>query len=170
MRRGPFFFFFFFFSLFKTTKICFGLPKWKFSTGKKHFTLGKKIRKNDLAPSKNFPVMPLVWFHSKLNYMKLLKQTEFCRESKFVKLKPHKCENLHSKKIKYFRLAKSSTSKSPPHLKFTGKKNTFEIIVSIRPSQMATSGSNPACRPFLLGSLSTLIYIETHREMVFIWR
>ena len=30
-----FFFFFFFF-------FCFGLPKWEFSTGKKHFTTGKK--------------------------------------------------------------------------------------------------------------------------------
>ena len=48
--------FFFPFSLFKMTKICFvlGLPKWKFSTGKKHFKPGKKIRKNDFAPSEKF--------------------------------------------------------------------------------------------------------------------
>ena len=31
-----------------------GLPKWKFATGKKHFTPGKKIRKNDFTPSEKF--------------------------------------------------------------------------------------------------------------------
>ena len=52
MRRGPFFFFFCF-SLFKTTKFVLGLPKWKFSTGKKN-------QENNFAPSeKNFPVTPL---------------------------------------------------------------------------------------------------------------
>ena len=43
---------FFFFSLFKTTKIGFGCTKMEiFYREKKHFTLGKKIRKNDFAPS-----------------------------------------------------------------------------------------------------------------------
>ena len=49
MMRGPFFFFFAFrFS--KPLKFVLGLPKWKFSTGKKTFHAGKKIRKNDFAP------------------------------------------------------------------------------------------------------------------------
>ena len=59
MRRGPFFFFFFASHFSKPLKFVLGLPKWKFSTGKKHFTPGKKIRKNDFAPQKNFPVTPL---------------------------------------------------------------------------------------------------------------
>ena len=41
------FFFIFCFSLFKITKFVLGLPKWKFSTG-------KKIMKNDFAPSEKF--------------------------------------------------------------------------------------------------------------------
>ena len=44
---------FFFISLFKTTEICFGSPKWEFCTGKKHFALGKN-RKNDFAPSEKY--------------------------------------------------------------------------------------------------------------------
>ena len=32
-------------------KFVLGLPKYKFSTGKKHFTPGRKIRKTDFAPS-----------------------------------------------------------------------------------------------------------------------
>ena len=36
-----------------------GLSKWKFSTGKKHFTPGKTSEKMTLLPQKNFPVMPL---------------------------------------------------------------------------------------------------------------
>ena len=40
-----------------------GVPKWKFSTGKKHFKPGKKSGKMTLAPQKNFPVMPLpMWY------------------------------------------------------------------------------------------------------------
>ena len=59
MRRGPFFFFFFFhFS--KQRKFVLGLPKWKFSTGKKHFTPGKKSREITLPPQKKKnPVTPL---------------------------------------------------------------------------------------------------------------
>ena len=42
-----FLFLFFGFSLFKTTEIYFGLPKWEFSSGKKKkFHAGKKFRKN----------------------------------------------------------------------------------------------------------------------------
>ena len=73
MRRGPFLFFFsfsfFFFFLFifcffafhfsKPLKFVLGLPKWKFSTGKKHFTLGKN-QENNFAPPKMFPLTPLV--------------------------------------------------------------------------------------------------------------
>ena len=50
-ERPPFFFFFFASHFSKSVKFVLGLPKWKFSTGKKLFTLGKKIRKNDFAPS-----------------------------------------------------------------------------------------------------------------------
>ena len=41
-------------------KFVFGLPKWKFSTGKKHFTPGKKSGKMTLPTQKNFPVTPLL--------------------------------------------------------------------------------------------------------------
>ena len=47
-------FFFFAFHFSKPLKFVLGLPKWKFSTGKKHFTAGKKLRKNDFAPSEQF--------------------------------------------------------------------------------------------------------------------
>ena len=50
MRRGAYFFFHFS----KWLKFVLGLPKWKFPTGKKHFTPGKKVRKNDFAPSEKF--------------------------------------------------------------------------------------------------------------------
>ena len=58
-RRGPppFFFslsLFFCFSLFKTTEIVLGLPKWEFSNGKKHFTMGKKSGKMTLPTPKIF--------------------------------------------------------------------------------------------------------------------
>ena len=55
-------FFFFFASHFskKPLKLVLGLPKWKFSTGKKHFTPGKKSGKMILPPQKNFPVMPCI--------------------------------------------------------------------------------------------------------------
>ena len=53
-----FFFFFFFFFLFtfffhflKPLKFVLGLPKWEFSTGKKHFTPGKISGKMTLPPS-----------------------------------------------------------------------------------------------------------------------
>ena len=46
---------FFFLSTFKKRqKFVLGLPKWKFSTGKKRFTPGKKSGKNDFAPSEKF--------------------------------------------------------------------------------------------------------------------
>ena len=48
MRRGLFFFFFFFFFAFhfsKRRKFVLGVPKWKFSTGKKDFTPGKNQEK-----------------------------------------------------------------------------------------------------------------------------
>ena len=66
IKRGEdfffFFFFFFFFLLFtfeNDWKFVLGLPKWEFSTGKKHFTPGKKSGKMTLPPQKNMPVMPL---------------------------------------------------------------------------------------------------------------
>ena len=60
-----FFFFFFCLSLFKPLKFVLGLPKWKLSTWKKHFTPGKKSGKMTLPLQKSFPVTPLVcstWF------------------------------------------------------------------------------------------------------------
>ena len=62
-RWGPFFFFFAF-HFWKRKKFVLGLPKWEFSTGKKHFTPGKKSGKMTLPPQKNMPVMPLVSCHS----------------------------------------------------------------------------------------------------------
>ena len=55
-----FFVFVFAFHLWKRRKFVLGLPKWEFSTGKKHFTPGKKIRKNDFAHSENMPFTPLI--------------------------------------------------------------------------------------------------------------
>ena len=49
-----FFFFFFCLSLFKTTKICFGSTKVVIFYQEKAFHAGKKIRKNDFAPSEKF--------------------------------------------------------------------------------------------------------------------
>ena len=60
MREDLPFFFFFFFSLLKMVKNLFWVyQKWKFSTGKKHFTPRKNSGKMNLPPQKNFPVMPL---------------------------------------------------------------------------------------------------------------
>ena len=53
-------FFFFCFSLFKTTKICFGSNKLDIFYWEKAFHTRKKIRKNDFAPQKKFPVTPLM--------------------------------------------------------------------------------------------------------------
>ena len=61
-----FFFFFFFFLLFSFENdgnLFLGLPKWKFSTGKKHFTPGKKSGKMTLPPQKSMPVTPLKKIH-----------------------------------------------------------------------------------------------------------
>ena len=46
---------------FKTTKICFGSTKIEILYREKAFHAGKKIRKNDFAPSENCPVTPWVW-------------------------------------------------------------------------------------------------------------
>ena len=54
MRRGPSSSSSFFFSLLKPLKFVLGLPKWEFSSGKKHFTSGKKIRKNDFTHSEKY--------------------------------------------------------------------------------------------------------------------
>ena len=57
---GEDFFFFFAFHFSKRWKFVSGVPKWKFSTGKKNFTR-KKIRKKDFATSeKNFLLRP--WY------------------------------------------------------------------------------------------------------------
>ena len=44
----------------KRWKFVLGLPEWEFSTGKKHFTPGKKSGKMTLPPQKNMPVTPLL--------------------------------------------------------------------------------------------------------------
>ena len=38
----------------KFVNLILGLPRWEFSTGKKHFTQGKKTKKNDFAPSEKY--------------------------------------------------------------------------------------------------------------------
>ena len=48
------FFFFFLLSLLKTTKICFGSTKMGIFYWEKTFHAGKKIRKNDFAPSEKY--------------------------------------------------------------------------------------------------------------------
>ena len=62
IKRGEDLFFFFFFLLFtfeNNRNLFLGLPKWEFSTGKKHFMPGKKSGKMTLPPQKNMPVTPL---------------------------------------------------------------------------------------------------------------
>ena len=73
IKRGedPFFFcfvclFFFCFSLSKTTEICFGSTKMViFYRQKLAFHAGKKIRKNDFAPSEKYACYtPVIYFKS----------------------------------------------------------------------------------------------------------
>ena len=55
-----FFFNYFAFQFSKPLKFVLGLPKWEFSTGKKHFRLGKKKQeKITLPPLKNIPLTSL---------------------------------------------------------------------------------------------------------------
>ena len=54
------FFLFFAFHFSKPLKFVLGLTKWEFSTGKKHFTTGKKSGKMTLPPLKNIPLTPLL--------------------------------------------------------------------------------------------------------------
>ena len=56
IKRGedPFFSFFFCFSLLKTTEICFGSTKMGIFYREKAFHAGKKIRRNDFAPSEKY--------------------------------------------------------------------------------------------------------------------
>ena len=54
MRRG-----FFSFHFSRPLKFVSGLPKWEFSTGKKHFKPGKKSVKMTLPTLKNTPLTPL---------------------------------------------------------------------------------------------------------------
>ena len=54
-KLGEDLFFFFFASHFsKPLKFVLGLPKWKFSNGKKYFMPGKKSEKITLPPSERF--------------------------------------------------------------------------------------------------------------------
>ena len=55
LQRGTYFFAFHFS---KPLKFVLGLPKWEFSTRKKHFKPGKKSRKMTLPPLKNIPLKP----------------------------------------------------------------------------------------------------------------
>ena len=54
LKRGEDLFFFFCFSLLKTMKICFGSTKMGIFYREKAFHAGKKIRKNDFAPSEKY--------------------------------------------------------------------------------------------------------------------
>ena len=72
-ERTPFFFFFFCFSVFKTNFVL-GLPKWKFSTGKKHFMLGKN-QKKWLPPQKNFSC------YARDNVLEILCWQQWCDSS-----------------------------------------------------------------------------------------
>ena len=65
-KRWGLFFFFFAFHFWKWQKFVLGLPKWEFSTGKQHFTLGKKIRKNDFAPSQKYACYAPVYYWCRL--------------------------------------------------------------------------------------------------------
>ena len=58
---------FFAFHFWKRRKIILGLPKWEFSTGKKHFTPGKKTGKMTLPSQKNMPVTPLLAVPNQMN-------------------------------------------------------------------------------------------------------
>ena len=49
-----FFFFFFYLSLFETTEICLGLPKWTIFTWKIHISPREKIGKTDFATSEKY--------------------------------------------------------------------------------------------------------------------
>ena len=51
---------FFAFHFSKPLKFVLGLPKWQFSTGKRHFTPGKHSGKLTLPPLKIIPLTPLV--------------------------------------------------------------------------------------------------------------
>ena len=77
-KRGEdlFFFFFFCFSLLKTTKIFFGSTKMWIFHREKSFQAGKKIRKNDFAPSEKYacyapghamPPLYIIWTTPYLN-------------------------------------------------------------------------------------------------------
>ena len=55
-----FFFFFFAFHFSKPVKFDLGLPKWEFSTGKKHFTPGKNQEKWLNPSEKNFLLCPCI--------------------------------------------------------------------------------------------------------------
>ena len=66
VRTFFFFFFFFCFSLLKMTKICFGSTKMGIFYREKAFHVGKKIRKDDFAPSEKYacyaPVVHYILF------------------------------------------------------------------------------------------------------------
>ena len=74
------FFFAFAFHFSKPLKFILGLPKWKFSTGKKHFTPGKKS--GDFAPSEKFscytPACDHHYPHSKLRYFSPYRTLDIC--------------------------------------------------------------------------------------------
>ena len=68
---------FFAFNFSKRLKFILGLPKWEFSTGKKHFTPGKKSGKMTLPPQKNMPVMLLPVGSCRTISQKLIKVLQF---------------------------------------------------------------------------------------------
>ena len=83
MRRELFFFLAFHPS--KRLKFVLGLPKQESSTGKKYLMLGKKIKKNDFAPSEKYScyapaseglIMGPIWYGTVAQYSSC-EQTSF---------------------------------------------------------------------------------------------
>ena len=64
----------------------------------------------------------------------------------------------------------ASADSKHPHYKRMVLEYVLRMLKTLaRPSQMAARGPNLARRPYLLGPLSTPIYIEIHKKMVIIW-
>ena len=123
-----FFFFFFFFFAFhfsKRLKFVLGLPKWKFSIGKKHFTPGEKNQEKWLCPlRKIFLLRPWRWRHfvrrfcSWNNYLTLVLRRGFATNPQTVFAKVLKNTQLRGK------IAPSPLSSSFPLTLAEKKTNT----------------------------------------------
>ena len=62
-----------------------GLPKWEFSTGKKHFTPGKESGKNDFAPSEKYTCYAHAYIHTRILLTLLtFLPSQFCKNCEFI--------------------------------------------------------------------------------------